>query len=103
MSYLYPATRGAPALGSAGAQGPGGRLQTHLSFPWDAAQSGEKGGVGMAQQLPPSEGDRFAPHVRVRVSTKRLRPSVFKALFKAVELLGLVLKIINETKDLLRN
>ena len=57
----------------------------------------------MAQQLPPSEGDRFAPHVRVRVSTKRLRPSVFKALFKAVELLGLVLKIINETKDLPRN
>ena len=102
VSYLTPATRGAPALGGAGAQGPGGRPQTHLSFPWDAAESGEKGGADMAQKLPPSGGDRSAPRVRVRVTARKLRPVVFRTLIRAVEFLGLVLRVLNEAKDLLR-
>lgn len=102
VSYLTPATRGAPALGGAGAQGPGGRPQTHLSFPWDAAESGEKGGVGMAQKLPSSGGDRSAPRVRVRVTARKLRPVIFRTLFRAVQFLGLVLRVLNEAKDLLR-
>ena len=56
----------------------------------------------MAQKLPPSGGDRSAPRVRVRVAARKLRPVVFRTLFRAVQFLGLVLRVLNETKDLLR-
>ena len=56
----------------------------------------------MASKLSPSEGDRSASRFRVWITVKKLRPVVFRALFKTVEFLGLVLKIINEAKDLLK-
>ena len=56
----------------------------------------------MASKLSSSEGDRSASRIRVWMTVKKLRPAAFRALFKAVEFLGLVLKIINEAKDLLR-
>lgn len=56
----------------------------------------------MAQKLPPSGGDRSAPRVRVRVTARKLRPVVFRTLFRAVQFLGLVLRVLNEAKDLLR-
>ena len=57
----------------------------------------------MAHELPPSGGDRSVPRDRVRATTKRLRPAIFRALFKAVEFLGMVLRVLNEVKDLLKD
>lgn len=55
----------------------------------------------MAYQLPPSEGNRSASHDRVREKPwKAARRTIFVSLFKALEFLGLVLRALNELKDL---
>ncbi len=53
--------------------------------------------------LPPSGGKRSASRQRVRVTNKKMRLVVFRALFKFVEFLGMVLKVLNEARDLFEN
>lgn len=56
----------------------------------------------MAHQLPPSGGNRSASHGYVREKARKMtRRAVFLTLFKAFELLGLALRVLNELKDLL--
>ena len=62
-----------------------------------------KGGVAMTFLLPPSGGKRSASHQRVRVTNKKMKLVVFRALFKFVEFLGMVLKVLNEARDLFEN
>ena len=52
----------------------------------------------MAQNLPTSEGARSAP--RMRDGGKRKAPTLFRVLFKAFEVLGLILEVINGFRDL---
>ena len=100
LLYFCPVRRDARA-GKRGLTSTGRRFRLYLSFLWDVASAARKG-VSLMTKLPAFENGCSHSHreLRVIVEGRKGCKYLFLLLFKAVEFLELLLKVVSLIKSL---